>query len=143
MLFLDVNIVVHAFRSEQSEEAAAVRAWLEPRLTEATPVALSELVLASGIRITTRPGTFERPSTSADAVTFMEELLAAPAAQVVRPGPRHWATFIRLVSDLSLRGNDVQDAYLASLCMEHGATMVSRDRGFRRFDGLRILDPLA
>jgi predicted nucleic acid-binding protein len=47
-----------------------------------------------------------------------------------------------LVTSQRLRGSDVPDAYLASVAMEQGATMVTLDRGFRRFEGLRVLDPL-
>ncbi|MGH8592092.1 MAG: PIN domain-containing protein [Gammaproteobacteria bacterium] len=42
-----------------------------------------------------------------------------------------------------LRGNDINDAYLAALALEHDAVLVTADRGFARFSGLRILDPLA
>jgi predicted nucleic acid-binding protein len=35
----------------------------------------------------------------------------------------------------------VTDAALAALAMEHGATLCSTDRDFRRFRGLELLDP--
>jgi predicted nucleic acid-binding protein len=35
------------------------------------------------------------------------------------------------------------DAHLAALAMEHGAVLASNDRDFARFDGLRIVNPLA
>ena len=38
--------------------------------------------------------------------------------------------------------NDVTDAYLAAMALEQGATWVTRDRGFLRFPGLRVQDPL-
>lgn len=41
-------------------------------------------------------------------------------------------------------GNLVPDAHLAALMLEHGvATIVTRDRDFRRFRGLSIDDPFA
>jgi hypothetical protein len=51
--------------------------------------------------------------------------------------------FSAYVQELRLTGNDVPDAYLAALAVDHEATLVSLDRGFRRFPGLRLLDPLA
>ena len=38
-------------------------------------------------------GVFVQPAAPQQAVEFAEALLAAPAAVVVRPGPRHWQVF--------------------------------------------------
>ncbi len=35
-----------------------------------------------------------------------------------------------------------QMPYLAAMALEQGATWVTRDRGFARFPGLRVQDPL-
>lgn len=35
------------------------------------------------------------------------------------------------------------DAHLAALAVEHGATLMSADRGFARFPGLRFRNPIA
>jgi hypothetical protein len=35
------------------------------------------------------------------------------------------------------------DAHVAALAVEHGATLITSDRGFARFAGLRVEDPLA
>ena len=35
------------------------------------------------------------------------------------------------------------DVELAALAIEHGLVLASHDSGFRRFDGLRTVDPLA
>jgi uncharacterized protein len=35
----------------------------------------------------------------------------------------------------------VTDAALAALALEHGATLCSVDRDFRRFRGLKLIDP--
>ena len=61
----------------------------------------------------------------------------------VRAGERHWPNFRGLVEQHGLRGNDIPDAYLAALALEQGATWVTTDRGFARYEGLRLLDPLA
>jgi toxin-antitoxin system PIN domain toxin len=143
MLFPDVNVLVHAFRDADTAEGPVLRTWLERSLGGDESVGISEQVLASVVRIVTHPRIFVEPAPAAAALEFCEAVSAAPAAQVVRPGPRHWAHFRRLVAGQRLRGNDVADAYLASLALEHGATFVTLDRGFRRFDGLRLLDPMA
>ena len=103
---------------------------------------VSEHVLASTIRIATNPRAFSPPVSPDVAVEYANTLLTAPMAVAVRPGRRHWPLFAALVVDQALGGNDIPDAYLAALALEHGATFVTRDRGFRRFPSLRVLDPL-
>lgn len=143
MFFLDVNIVVHAIQSDHSPDAPAVLAWLSERVNGPEPVGVSEFVLASMTRIATNRRIFPTPNTAEQCMEFVEVLLGAPSVQIVRPGPRHWSIFRDLVTSQQLRGNDIPDAYLASLAMEQGATFVTLDRGFARFDGLRTLNPLA
>lgn len=142
MLLLDVNVCLYAYRPGQSETARVVSEWLSPRLTGHERVAISETVLTSVVRIATHPRIYETPSTPRDVLRFAESLLAAPATQLVRPGPDHWLLFTELVAEHRLRGNDVPDASLAAHCLELGASLVTLDRGFSRFSGLRTVNPL-
>jgi uncharacterized protein len=141
MLLLDVNVCVYAFRAE-SRGHAELKGWLEQALSGPEPVGLPEQVLAAVIRLVTNHRIYGDPSTPAEALSFCDALLDAPAAMRVRPGERHWAIFHDLVSQHGLRGNAIPDAYLAALALEQGATWVTNDRGFARYEGLRLLDPL-
>ncbi len=141
VLLLDVNVCLYAMRAD-SPEHAVVRPWLERRLVDAEPVGVSELVLSSFLRISTHHRVFAEPSAVHEALKFCAALLAAPAAVSVRPGARHWQIFVDLVTSYRPRGNEVPKTYLAALALENGATWVSSDRGFARFAGLRLLDPL-
>lgn len=143
MLLLDVNVCLYAYRPAESEVAARVHAWLTSRLVGRERVGVSESVLAAVVRIATHPRVFRQPSTPADAIAFTESLLAAPAAQLVRPGPDHWPLARELITEHRLRGNDVPDAVLAAHALELGASLVTLDRGFARFTPLRVVNPLA
>ena len=143
MFLLDVNILVYAYRPEQSPMALAARTWLDRSMAAKASLAVTNEILASVIRIVTDRRIFVHPSPAGQAVEFAQALLDAPTTRVVVPSSRHWPTFIDLVNDLRLKGNDVPDAYLAALAIDHGAQLVTTDRGFRRFPGLRIVDPLA
>jgi toxin-antitoxin system PIN domain toxin len=143
VLLLDVNVCLYAYRPAESEVATHVHDWLMPRLVGRERVAVSEPVLAAVVRIATHPRVFRQPSTPADAIAFTESLLAAPAAQIVRPGPDHWPLVRELISEHRLRANDVPDAVLAAHALELGATLVTLDRGFARFAPLRTVNPLA
>jgi predicted nucleic acid-binding protein len=42
------------------------------------------------------------------------------------------------------RGDDVLDAHLAALMRQHEVRVIyTREKGFRRFDGIEVRDPLA
>jgi predicted nucleic acid-binding protein len=56
---------------------------------------------------------------------------------IVAPGPRHWGIFAGLCRSGGAQGNLVSDAYLAALAIESGSELVTADRGFARFPGLR------
>jgi predicted nucleic acid-binding protein len=60
---------------------------------------------------------------------------------VIGAGERFWGIFRAQVSDAQVSGPLVTDAALAALALEHGATLCSTDRDFRRFEGLKLLDP--
>jgi predicted nucleic acid-binding protein len=45
--------------------------------------------------------------------------------------------------EAQVRGALVTDAMLAAMVIEAGATLATTDRDFRRFDGLKLLDPIA
>lgn len=142
MLLCDVNVLLYAFRME-SPDHEAHRRWLEQALVGDEVVGVSDLVLSAVARIATHRRVYREPSAPHDVLAFCQAVREAPAALPVQPGPRHWAVFNRLVAAHRCRGNAVPDAYLAALAIEQGATWVTRDRDFARFEGLRILDPLA
>jgi uncharacterized protein len=141
MLLLDVNVCVYVFRRESGGHEQ-YKAWLDQALEGPESVGVPEQVLASLIRLVTNHRIYRDPSTPAAALSFCDALLDAPAAMRVRPGERHWGVFHGLVSQHGLRVNDIPDAYLAGLALEQGATLVTTDRGFARYEGLRLLDPL-
>lgn len=142
MLLPDVNVVVYAIRQD-SPDHAAYRAWLSDALTGDEPVGISELALSGVIRLITNHRVFRRPSTPREAVESCRALRSAPAAVPLRPGPRHWDVFASLCTGVGARANVVPDAYHAALAIESGATLVSTDRGFARFPGLRVRHPFS
>ncbi len=142
MLLADVNVFVYARRRE-SPRHDEHRGWLEDRLVGPEALGVSELVLSAFLRIVTNHRIYREPTPPEDALDFCRVVLGAPAAVPVRPGPRHWPTFVGLCHATQARGNVVPDAYLAALALENGATLVTSDTGFARFAGLRIAFPLA
>lgn len=140
MLCVDVNILVDAHRPDGLRHENA-RAWLENARTGAEPLGVPRLVASGFLRIVTHPRVFREPTPPAVAWSFVDALYASPSVISLGPEHRHWNIFSELASNSDLRGNDLPDAYLAAIAIEHGATFVTSDRGFARFPGLRVQIP--
>lgn len=140
MTLPDVNVLVGAIRPE-SPSHGLCREWLDSVINGREPFGVSPQVLCSAIRLTTNPSIFEDPETPAEALEFCECLLAQPHCQIIQPGPRHWSIFTDLCQAARVRGNLVQDAWLAALAIESGCEWITLDRDFARFPGLRWREP--
>ena len=66
-----------------------------------------------------------------------------PNAAIATPTERHWQIFREVATDGQACGPLLIDAHIAALAIEHGATLMSADRGFARFPGLRFRNPIA
>jgi toxin-antitoxin system PIN domain toxin len=137
VILLDVNILVDAFRGDQPRHPA-VRAWLDRVVDGDASSALSGF-----LRVVTHPRVFNEPDDIEEALVFAERLRDLPHAIAVRPGDRHWSIFTSLCRATRAVGNGVPDAYLAAMAIESGSEMITGDRGFARFPGLRWRDPAA
>lgn len=140
MLCLDVNVLIYAHRTA-TEGHEHVRSRLERRLNGTEPVGVPDVVLSGFVRIATNPKMSGSPSSAADAWSFVDALLASRAGVVLTAGSAHFSAFRRLSSEIGATGDDVPDAFIAAYAIEQNATLVSNDRGFRRFDGLNLLLP--
>lgn len=140
MRVVDANVLIHAVNTDAAEHTAA-RSWLEHRLNGTEAVGFAWVVLLAFVRIVTRADVFPRPLAPQAAFDYVEEWLARPAAAVVEPTARHLAVLRGLVEPLGTAGNLTSDAHLAALAVEHGAPVVSFDRDFGRFPGLRWIHP--
>jgi toxin-antitoxin system PIN domain toxin len=137
----DVNVLVLAHRSDQRDHEAT-RTWLADEVNSERPFALADVAVAGFLRIVTHPRIFEVPTPLSEAVAFVDGLAEQPTCVPVGAGPRHWAILREVLRDADARANLVPDAHLAAIAIEHGATVVTRDRGFARFAAVRWLDPL-
>jgi toxin-antitoxin system PIN domain toxin len=136
----DVNVLVHAHRSDSIHHAAC-RAWLESVLASDEAYGISEIVLSGFVRVVTHPAVFNPPSPLDKALAFASEVMTPEHAVPVAPGPRHWEIFSKLCRDAGARGNLVADAYLAALAIESGSEWISTDGDYARFPGLKWRRP--
>ncbi|MEN9840212.1 MAG: hypothetical protein RL376_12 [Verrucomicrobiota bacterium] len=136
----DSNVLIHALRKNSAAHPSC-RQWLLDCVQSGAEIGLSELVETSLLRIATHPkvGALD----VGQVLSFWaEDLWAYPGTLRLAAGKPHRAILKKLVSDLSLSGNDLNDAWLAALAIEHGAILISTDEGFKRFPGLIWQNPV-
>lgn len=141
MILPDVNVLVYAYREDVAEHER-YRGWLDGIVNAGRPYGMSELVLSAFVRVVTNARVFRTPSAPSEALAFTQQLLSPSICVPVRPGPGHWAIFDRLCREHRAAGNLVAYAYLAAIAMEAGCELVTADRDFARFAGLRWRHPL-
>lgn len=122
-----------------AKEHPCAKAWMEIALSTTEPVGFAWIAMLGFLRVSTRTGVFARPLQPRKAFYFLEVWLNAGNAHIVHPTNHHLAVLHTLVEAVGTAGDLTSDAHLAALAIEHGAELVSFDRDFDRFDGLRTL----
>jgi toxin-antitoxin system PIN domain toxin len=132
----DVNILVHAFRSDSSDHETC-RTWIDSVVNGDGRYGMSPQVLSGVIRITTHPKVFAMPSSLDEVLQFCDIVLAQSHCVLIQPGERHWEIFKRLCTEADARGNLVPDAWFAALAIESGCEWITLDHDYARFPGLQ------
>jgi toxin-antitoxin system PIN domain toxin len=133
---VDANVLIYAVNEDAAHHPAA-RDWLDDALSGAATVGFSWTVLLAFVRLITKAELFDAPLSIDDAFDQIDQWLAAPAAVVVEPTARHADVLRSLLGERGAGGNLVADAHLAALAVEHRGQIVSFDRDFDRFSGVR------
>ena len=142
MNVVDVSVLILAHRLD-AERHAPWRDWLDSARSSDETLGVPGHSLAGFVRIVTNVRAFARPSTIDKATGFVDGLLESPAVRRTEPGPGHWKLFADLCRRSRATGKLVPDAWLAALAIENRATLITADRGFGRYPGLRWRDPTA
>ncbi len=142
MIALDTNILVYAHRRDMKQHASAlsvVRRVAEGAMRWAIPWQC----VREFFRVVTDPRLWESPSTSPEAVEFIEDLLAAPALILLGEQEGYWPILREFLAAGRATGPVVHDAHVVALCRLHGVTEIwSADRDLNRFPGLSVRNPL-
>lgn len=136
MILWDVNLWVYAFRADSPLHGPALHEIdAGSRATE--PFLFCPHVAASFLRLVTNPRIFVEPSLAAEAWQFVDVLESRASAVRVGIDAMTWGVFKHVCLVSRSVGNRVPDALLAALAIRHDATLVSADRNFERYEGLR------
>ena len=141
MIVPDANVLLYAYHAGVPQHPRA-RRWVETVFSGSEPIGLTWQCMTAFVRLATHNKVFTHPYRVSEALDIVRAWLAAPPARILEPGPRCFDIFAHLLAGSQVQGPLVMDAALAAMAIEVGATLATTDRDFRRFDGLKLLDPL-
>jgi toxin-antitoxin system PIN domain toxin len=141
MKLLDANILLYAYDASSSHHEIC-RAWLESAFNAEEMIALPWQTVLAFVRISTNSRAVKHPLLSANACAIVDTWLERPNVVMVNAADRFWTILRQQILDAQVSGPLVTDAALAALAIEQGATLCSTDRDFRRFQGLKLVDPI-
>jgi hypothetical protein len=140
LIALDTNLLVYAFDGSAHNHRQALdllRGLAEGRRPWALPwPCVPEFVNS----VTGRR--FAQPASVATALAFLDQVLGAPSLRCLMPTEDTRRVLRDVLEDSGVRGPAVHDAHIFALCLEHGVReLLTADKGFRRFRGLKVRDP--
>jgi toxin-antitoxin system PIN domain toxin len=141
MILVDANLIIYAIDRDSSHHKVA-RRWLERILSGTEEVGFAWIILLAFIRITTHARIMQKPLEPVTALEYVSSWLEQPYAVVINPTEQHWSVLKNLLETTGTAANLTSDAHLAALAIEHGASIHSADHDFKRFAGVKHVDPL-
>lgn len=141
MILCDANILIYA-HNEASEKHLDAKIWLEEKLQGSDILCFSWQTITAFLRILTNSRLFSNPLSLAQAFEIVEQWLSRPNAIILEPTENFPALLQKVATDGQATGTLLMDAFLAALAIEHGATLATTDRDFRRFEGLKTEYPI-
>lgn len=143
MRALDTNVLVFA-EMRNSPHHSRARAVLQECAEGAEAWAIPWPCIYEFLRVVTHARVYHPPVPLDIALSDIRAILASPSLVLLSETPRHAEVMDAVVTQSGASGNLLHDAHIAALCIEHGvAELVTGDRDFRRFEGLRLHDPFA
>ena len=141
MRAIDTNVLIFAEISTSQHHARA-RTLLTELAEGGHPWALPWPCAYEFLRVVTHPRVFSPPVPLDRALSDLRQVLGSPSLRLLHETPRHPEVMEEVLRDGAVAGNLVHDAHIAALCIEHGVSeLLTGDRDFKRFGGLKVVDP--
>lgn len=141
MICVDANLLLYAYDQSSPVHQPASR-WLASVFSGSEPIGFTWPTILAFLRISTSAKVFRDPLSIEEAVTIVDDWLDHPMVSVLQAGEDHWDRLRPLLLETGSNGKLVMDAHLAALSLEHGTTLITRDRDFALFPGLHVVNPL-
>ena len=137
MIIPDVNVLVPLHRPGHTHHQRA-QEWWQDFAASGEPLTVPDVIWAGFVRVVTHPRILRPPSSLEDAWQFVEAMRARGGYIHYASHPRLMDLFAAQCQEASATANLVTDAHIAAAVISVGATLVTFDRDFRRFDGLSV-----
>ena len=138
MKAVDTNILVYAHREETRQHISALRLLSELAQGD-VPWGIPSSCITEFLGVVTHERIFSPPTPLDTAIDSIDALLNSPSARLLLPDSRYWAVLEDVLLNGRATGNIVFDAQIVALCLTHGVdTLISEDRGIRRFSGIAV-----
>jgi predicted nucleic acid-binding protein len=128
---VDTNVLVHASALTSPEHAKARSALAQ--LSATGPVAVSRQILREFLSATTRPQTWAKAASFAEATRNTDDYIKR--FTVLDDGPQVWAELMALGRRYAFGGKQVHDANIVATMLAYGETRLLTFNGadFQRF----------
>lgn len=141
MTIPDVNLLIYAYDATCPHHRRA-RIWWEAVLSGGEPVGIPWIVILAFVRLSTHPGLMREPIQVSRAEETVELWLERPGVELLVPQGTTMKRFFSLLREAGFGGNLTTDALIAAHALECGGIIHSSDTDFRRFPGIRWVNPL-
>jgi toxin-antitoxin system PIN domain toxin len=143
MIAIDTNLLIYAHRRATSQHKAA-RKTIERAANDSRGWGISLQSVAEFWSVVTHPAAAGRPSSPAQAKSFLSNLRADAGMLVWTPGTGFDERLLQLALDLAVPGPRIFDLQIALTAFEHGAAEIwTHDSNFVKVPGLRLVHPLS
>ncbi len=141
MIVPDLNLLLYAYNPNDSFHNES-RDWWESLMNSDEPVYLPATVIFGFLRIATHKRVFSNACTPQEAVSIVESWLDQPNVRIADSDSESLKLSLELIRTGSFGGNLVPDIQIAGIAIRLGATIHSNDTDFRKFDGVKVYNPL-
>ena len=142
MIAVDTNILVYALHPAAPQHGEAL-ARVQRLATGRAPWALPFPCIGQFLRVVTHRA-FRPVVPLAVAWHDLVTLLASPSVQLLTPTDRHLPLLREVLEESGARGDLVYEAQIVALCLEYGVReILTADKDFRRFTGIKVTNPFA
>jgi uncharacterized protein len=136
----DVNVLVNAVRDDTVEHERC-RRWLDQVYRDRVPFGFTEMIGAGVLRTLTNSKVFASANKIEDALAILRDITSRREFMWLNGGHDHWTIFEKLCRHAHVKGNLVNDAWIAAVAIEADHEVVTLDRDFGRFPGLKWREP--
>lgn len=142
MIVPDLNLLLYAHNTGATSHSTAHRWWADLLQGDET-VGVPWVVATGFVRLMSNPLILEPTLPPSAAVDYVRHWFNHEHVSPLNPTDDHIAILSQLLNIPGSGPNLVTDAHIATLALEHDATVHTADSDFSRFPGLRWINPLA